>query len=196
MKSLHFIGSLLKLNLRAAYANRGSFWMQTVLMMANNLIFFAVWPIFFRKFETLAGWQLGDVAAMYGIVAAAFGIVVVFAGGHRTLAQTIAEGDLDPYLTMPKPVLPHLVGSRCMPSGFGDILTGVLMLALSGRVSFGTLPLTIVSHLLCRSCLPRQQHRHPLRRILAWQRPDDGPDVCGLSDHGQHVPAIHLQRRH
>jgi ABC-2 type transport system permease protein len=130
---VQFLRVLTRTNLSAAFAARGAFWLSAAFMLANNCIFFTIWPLYFRRFESLGGWVLADVAAMYGVVAAAYGLVTVVAGGHRTLANAIAEGDLDPFLTQPKPVLPHLLGARCIPSGFGDLATGVIMLFVSGR---------------------------------------------------------------
>jgi ABC-2 family transporter len=55
----------------------------------------------------------------------------------------IEEGDLDTLLTQPRSVLGYAVGMRSQPSGFGDVLSGIMFIAWSGEVSWSTLPMVI-----------------------------------------------------
>lgn len=141
--NLRFLRALVATNLKSSLALRGAFWLQAVFMLGNNLIFFTTWWIFFAHFESLGGWRLADMTALYGMVAFSFGFSVVFLGGTRDLARCIADGELDIYLTQPKSPLFHLLASRTFPSGWGDMLTGVLFLALSGLVRPASLPVAI-----------------------------------------------------
>ncbi|MCI0340508.1 MAG: ABC transporter permease [Planctomycetales bacterium] len=132
--TLRFLAALVATNLKASVALRGAFLLQAALMFGNNLIFFVVWWILFDRVEEIAGWRLADMSLLYGLVAAAYGLTVVFGGGVRQLARLVAEGELDPLLTQPKNALLHVGASRSFASGWGDLVSGVLLLALSGRV--------------------------------------------------------------
>jgi ABC-2 type transport system permease protein len=135
-----FARALSATNLKAAVALRGAFLIQVVFMALNNFTFFVFWWALMRRVPSLRGWQIGDVEVLFGIVAAAFGLTVALAGGVRYLGRFITDGDLDTLLTQPKPVLVHALGLRLQPSGFGDLLSGMLFLAWSGHVSWRTAP--------------------------------------------------------
>ncbi len=59
---------------------------------------------------------------------------MVFAGGVRELSRRVANGELDGYLTLPKSPLLHLVASRTTASGWGDMASGAIFIAVSGMV--------------------------------------------------------------
>jgi ABC-2 type transport system permease protein len=92
----------------------------------------------------LHGWRLADIQVLFGIVAAAFGLAILGAGGVRHLGTFIDEGELDTLLTQPKPVLLYALGLRSHPAGGGDLLSGVAFIALSGQVSWQDLPLLVL----------------------------------------------------
>jgi ABC-2 type transport system permease protein len=138
--TLRFARALAATNLRASLALRGAFWLQAAFMVGNNLAFFTTWWLLFARFEHLGGWRLPDMMTLFGVVASGFGASVVFAGGTRRLARLIADGELDPLLVQPKPVLLHAVGSASTASGWGDMTTGLGMLYLAGRLSPESLP--------------------------------------------------------
>jgi ABC-2 type transport system permease protein len=137
---LAFARALIATNVKATLALRGAFAVQVAFMALNNLTFFVFWWALMRRVPVLRGWRLGDVELLFGMVAAAFGLTVTFAGGVRYLGRFIDEGDLDTLLTQPKSVLVHVLGLRSQPSGFGDLLSGMLFIAWSGQLSWHTLP--------------------------------------------------------
>ncbi len=137
--TLRFLRALLATNLKASFALRGAFWLQVVFMAMNDVVWLAVWWIFFARFPEIGGWKLPDFMVLHGVLATAFGVVVVLAGGVRELARSIHEGDLDVFLTQPKPVLLHVVASKTRASGWGDVAYGILVIALSGRAGAGAI---------------------------------------------------------
>ena len=145
MAELRFLVALVATNLKSSFALRAAFWLQAAFMIANNALYFVFWWIFFARFEEIRGWRVGDVTALYGITAFGFGAAVVFGGGFRELSNRVTSGDLDIYLTQPKNPLVHLVASRTMASGWGDMLSGVIFLAMSGLLSGSNWPLAIVA---------------------------------------------------
>lgn len=112
---------------------RASFLMAVVGMMLNNAAYFVFWFIFFDRFESVRGWELQDMFILFGSVASAFGLGVLLFGNVRFLAEMIAEGKLDYYLSLPRPVLLHSLASRSAASGLGDFLYGILSFLLAGQ---------------------------------------------------------------
>lgn len=128
-------------SLKSNLALGSGFVLQAFFMAVNNAILFVVWWIFFQNFKELRGWQLHDVAALYGIVTGGYGLAAVFGGGALTLSQTIVEGGLDSFMTQPKNLLLYVLGSRSSAPAWGDLMVSSVFLGLSGYVEFSTLPL-------------------------------------------------------
>ncbi|MBT3980493.1 MAG: hypothetical protein HOE90_04020 [Bacteriovoracaceae bacterium] len=138
-----FFTHLLKINLKSLTSLRGAFLLQATFMIINNLVFFTMWWVFFKKFKSIKGWEITDLCALYGVVAFVFGVSVIFFGGVRSLAKMIDGGDLDVYLTQPKNTLFYASSSQSHASGWGDVVSGIILLWFSGYLTFGSLPLML-----------------------------------------------------
>lgn len=138
-----FAAALLATSVTASMADRGSFILRVSLMALNNGIFFTFWIVLLSRVPTIRGYTLGDVAVLYGVVAIAHGLAVFAAGGMAQLARVIQDGELDSLLAQPKPTLLYALGLKSQPSGIGDIVSGIIMIALSGRASSATIPVAI-----------------------------------------------------
>lgn len=142
---LRFLGALIATNLRASLALRGAFWLQASFMVLNNLAYFAVWWIFFARFDDIGGWRLADLAALYGVVAAAFGLTIVLCGGLRDLGRHIVEGTLDTWLTQPRPAVLQALASSSRAAGWGDVTSGIGFITACGLVSPSEAPLAVLA---------------------------------------------------
>lgn len=140
-----FAAALFRTSFASAMAQRGAFLMQVALMALNNVIFFSFWVVLFGRVSRIRGYALGDVAVLYGVVAAGFGLSVVVAGGARQLARFIHDGELDALLAQPKPTLLYALGRRMIAPGLGDLASGIAMIALSGVVRLSTIPVAILA---------------------------------------------------
>ena len=143
--TLRFARALVAMNLRSGLALRGAFWLQAAFMVLNNVGFFAIWWLLFQRFPEIGGWRLHDVLTLFGVVASGYGSSVVFAGGVRDLARSIGDGELDSSLVQPKPVLLHVLASRSVVSGWGDLATGVIMLGIAGALAPAALGPTLLA---------------------------------------------------
>lgn len=121
--------------LRTAMEYRGAFLLQAGFMLLNNLIFLSFWAIFFSRFPAVAGWELPDVALLFATSATGFGLAVILMGGFHKMSSRIARGDLDTWLVRSRPVLLQACTSDMVISGFGDVASGILMVALSGKAT-------------------------------------------------------------
>ncbi|MCB0366998.1 MAG: ABC-2 family transporter protein [Bdellovibrionaceae bacterium] len=139
-----FLRALIATNLKASTALRGAFLMQCFFMVLNNLIFFAVWWIFFKNFREIGGWGLPEITALYGVVAGCFGWAMILGGGIRHLARMITDGDLDSFMTQPKNLLVHAAGSHSMASGWGDVISAIILIHFSGYLTWHNLPVLVL----------------------------------------------------
>ncbi len=139
-----FVLAMIVTNIKATFAQRGAFWTQASFMMLNNLIFCVVWFIFFARFEEIRGWRLEELLALYAVSAFSFGASVAITGGYRELARMIVDGDLDTFLTQPKNPLAQAVCSRSFAMGWGDMISGVILLVMSGYATLQHLPIFVV----------------------------------------------------
>jgi ABC-2 type transport system permease protein len=140
-----FLLQLLATSLKASLALRGAFFMQAAFMAVNNVLFFAFWWLLFRRFDAIHGWRITDVAALFGVTAAGFGLVMVLAGGLPELARRIEGGDLDAILTQPRDELLMAIGGQTRAAGWGDIGSGIVLVALSGLVHSFNWPLAVLA---------------------------------------------------
>jgi ABC-2 type transport system permease protein len=142
---LAFVQALLATNIKSTMALRGAFMMQVAFMALNNFAFFVFWWALMGHVDAIRGWRLGDIQLLFGVVAAAVGLTLSVAGGVRHLGRFIDDGNLDTLLTQPAPVLVHALGLRSQPSGFGDLISGVIFIAWSGQVSWRMLPFIVAA---------------------------------------------------
>jgi ABC-2 type transport system permease protein len=82
---------------------------------------------------------------LYSVTCLGFGLCVIVAGGVHDLSRRIDDGDLDSLLTQPKSPLVQALCSRTNASGWGDVVAAIGLLALSGTVSWHTLPALLVA---------------------------------------------------
>jgi ABC-2 type transport system permease protein len=132
---MRFFLALFATNLKASFALRVAFWMQVAFMALNNLLFFVVWWILFERFDEIRGYRIEDMCALFGVAATGYGLAAVLAGSLPELGKKIEDGDLDPILTQPKPVLVQAIAARTRPEGWGDIASGVFLMALCSSLS-------------------------------------------------------------
>ena len=139
---------LISASVRSALSLRATFFLRVLLMFANNFLFFIIWWILFQRVDQIAGWRLNDVAFLFGVSAAGFGLGCALLQGFIRLPQLIRDGGLDSYLLKPASVLQQVLASRSEPSAWGDVLSGLTMLLMSGYLNTVNLP----AILICIGC--------------------------------------------
>lgn len=122
--------------IRMAFADRTNFLLQAGGMLVNNLFVLVLWYMFFAGFRSVGGWGLTDVALLLGLIMTIVGAAGAFFGGYRDMAAAILRGEVDTLLTQPKPVLARLLGRESIPSGWGDLANGLVLLALAAGLGW------------------------------------------------------------
>jgi len=126
-------------------SRREAFFVESALMLANNLIFFVMWRIFFLQFPDVAGWNFQDMLTLTAVGMGGYGLSQIWGGGTKNLSRMILNGDLDPLMTQPKNLLLHVVGSKVLSKGWGHLMAGFILIPLGGIASVYTLPLILLS---------------------------------------------------
>jgi ABC-2 type transport system permease protein len=139
LREMKFLVALWKANLLATMEFRVSFLTQVIGMMLNNGVYFLFWVIFFDRFDEIRGWGLNEMFVLFGLVACGIGLGAYLFGNALRLSEVIANGELDYYLSLPRPVLLHTLASRGHGSNLGDFIYGILSFLLAGNISFGSL---------------------------------------------------------
>ncbi len=146
-RELKFLTALWKANLLAAMEYRAAFLAQVFGMLLNNMLYFVYWLLFFNRFHTVRGWQLDDMLLLFAVVTVGFGLAAFFFGNAFALSEIISEGRLDYYLSLPRPVLLHVMASGSVASGVGDFIYGLLSFALAGHFTLDAIGRFIVGAL-------------------------------------------------
>src|SRR5215470_6724478 len=134
--------------IRMAFADRTNFFLQMAGMAVNNGFFFLLWLLFFAGFRSVGGWHLADVSLLLGIAMTMVGIAGVFFGGYRDMAAAILRGEADALLTQPKPVLARLLARESFAHAWGDMVTGVALLATLSGLDAARVPLALLGVVL------------------------------------------------
>lgn len=145
MSTMIFFLALLRTSIRASISKRGAFLIEMALMVVNNLIFFSIWWIFFQQYRDVAGWNLNDMFVLMAVGTGSYGLMQVIFGGVKNLSKIIINGDLDPFMTQPKNLLLHVLGSKSLSKGWGHLMTALILIALGGAATLYTLPLLLIS---------------------------------------------------
>jgi ABC-2 type transport system permease protein len=143
-RALRFTAALVSTSLQSSVASRSAFSMQVAFMALNNLMFLSTWFILFARFERVGDFGLPDMLLLFGVSAAGFGLAAVFCGGALELSRTIADGGLDALLCQPKSVLVRAVAARSLASGWGDVASGVLLIAFADGAPLALVPLAVL----------------------------------------------------
>jgi len=133
------------MSIRASISLRGAFLLESLLMIANNLIFFSIWWFFFREFSDINGWKIDDITATMTILSGAFGIAHICLGGVKNLGTIIRSGDLDSFMTQPKPLLLYLIASKSHSKGWGHIISAAILIGFTSSTSLFLVVLFMIS---------------------------------------------------
>lgn len=118
-----------------AWAKRSSFWFQVAVMVTNDLFFVAFWFLFFRKVDSVRGWDVDRTLLLLAILATVSGVALGLFPNARRLGQMVSDGGLDAALALPTNPLPYLLARSVDPSLLGDLVFGPLLFLALGDLS-------------------------------------------------------------
>jgi ABC-2 type transport system permease protein len=121
------IGALI----RAQMQYRISFLFMTLVSMFVTGSDLLAILILFNYFEELAGWRVGEVALLYGLVMVAHGLSETVAAGFDIFPRTIQQGEFDRVLLRPVSIFVQVLAADFQLRRLGRVAQGILALALA-----------------------------------------------------------------
>ena len=127
---LVLLKAYLVINAKTLFEYKKSFLVQTITMFLNDCVWIFFWWLFFSRFPLLNDWTYHDLLLLWVFGATGFGLSGLIFGNKMNIAEVIAQGKLDYYLTLPKNVLLHTLISKMNWFAFGDVLFGLAIALL------------------------------------------------------------------
>ncbi len=140
---IKFMFYSIQLNLKNSAELRTSFLTSVVGMAINDIAFIVIWGTFANVVGAIGGWNFWDIVAMQGILSFNVGFVTSVFRGVDSLWMYVGNGSFDRILLSPKNILARTAVSALGVSAIGDILFGIICLAVY----------THVVHLSALACL-------------------------------------------
>ncbi len=114
--------------IRSTMAYRASFAMTLFGNFAGTVLDFVAILLMFSRVDELGGYSFGEVAFLYGLSSAAFGLADLTLGSMERLGQRVRDGTFDTLLVRPAPVLAQVAADRFALRRLGRITQGLLVL--------------------------------------------------------------------
>lgn len=127
------IAATLRAAVADGIANRGSFWFQVGLMIANDVTWVLFWVLFFNRVGHVHGWAVQDVIVLFSILLVSAGVALGVFSNSRRIGHLAADGALDETLVLPVSPLPFLLSRRIDAANVGDLLFGPVLFAVAGH---------------------------------------------------------------
>jgi ABC-2 type transport system permease protein len=131
--------------LRSALQYRTDTFIVIVMALAFQGTGFAFAWVVLSRFESLAGWTLGQVAFLYGLRLIVHAVAGVLTGPVFGLEDQVRSGEFDRYLTRPLSPLVQFMTQGAQISILGDLLGGIaIFVAANQIVGISWTPLAIL----------------------------------------------------
>lgn len=118
----------LEISVRSQMQYRMSFVLLSLGHFLVTVIDFLAILVLFDRFGSLKGWELAEVAFMYGIVNIAFSISDAATRGFDMFGPMVKAGDFDRLLTRPRSTVLQLAGQELTLRRIGRFLQGLIIL--------------------------------------------------------------------
>jgi ABC-2 type transport system permease protein len=132
-ESLGVYRRLMTARIRSQLQYRVSTLLDLAATIIVTAIEFGALALVLQRFESIAGWTLGEVAFLYGLVTAAFGAMDLIFGGFDpdTFGPLVQRGALDQLLLRPVNVTLQVFGSAFLLRRVGKIVQGLVIFGIA-----------------------------------------------------------------
>jgi ABC-2 type transport system permease protein len=124
---------LVAYEIRSQMQYRVPFLLDSLASFMATFIGFATLALILQRFENIAGWDLGEVAFLYGTVETSFGIMDLLFSGFDppSFGRQVRLGTFDQMLLRPVNITLQVFASNVQMRRFGRIAQGILVLAVA-----------------------------------------------------------------
>jgi len=124
---------LIGVQIRSQLQYRLAFFLDVLGTSLITILNFATLAFVFQRFGSIAGWNLGEVAFLYGMVEAAFGVMDMLFSGFdpQNFGRQVRLGRMDQLLLRPLDITLQVFGSEFIMRRLGRIGQGLLVLGVA-----------------------------------------------------------------
>jgi ABC-2 type transport system permease protein len=133
MTTMRITASLWLAGVRSALEYRANFVIMTLMGLVRQGVGIALMWVILARFETIAGWTIGEVAFLYGLRLTMLALCGL-AGDIWALQYIVRQGEFDRFLVRPVRPLIQLLTRSVPISAFGDLVGGVALIAAAMRL--------------------------------------------------------------
>jgi len=117
--------------LRAQLQYRVSFLLETGAVFIGTVVDFLAILVFFNHVDTIGGWQMPEVALLYGLVSVSFAVAQFLGSGFEEFGEVVRRGTFDQVLVKPRSAFLQIMGTQLPLRRLGRFLQGAMALALA-----------------------------------------------------------------
>ena len=128
LNTLYVYGRFLEVSVRSQMQYRASFVMLSLGTMITTGLEFVAIVLLFDRFGTIEGWQLHEVAFIYGVVNVSFAFADAATRGFDPFGTMVKSGDFDRLLTRPRSTALQLGGQELTLRRVGRLAQGLIVL--------------------------------------------------------------------
>ena len=133
---LHLYLRLISAQIRSQMQYRSGFLLEATASAVISAMVFVTFAFVIERFGNIAGWSLGEVGFLYGLIEFSFGLMDMLFSGFdpQNFGRQVRLGRLDQVLLRPVSVTLQIFGSEFIMRRIGRIVQGLVILVVSGRM--------------------------------------------------------------
>ena len=137
LDALKIYWQLISVQMRSQAQYRLSFLLDMAASALSTAMVFISLAFVFDRFGNIAGWTLGDVAFLYGVVEVAFGLMDMLFSGFdpQNFGRQVRLGRLDQLLLRPLGITLQVIGSEFILRRLGRIFQGLVILYIAMQMT-------------------------------------------------------------
>jgi ABC-2 type transport system permease protein len=124
---------MLAIHIRSQMQYRSAFFMETLSTALATFLAFLTLALVLERFDNISGWRLAEIAFLYGMVEAAFGVMDMIFSGYdpANFGTRVRMGSFDQMLLRPISLTLQVFGSDFQTRRLGRIFQGLLVLGFA-----------------------------------------------------------------
>jgi len=128
-KALIIYTKLIGAQIRSQMQYRISFLMEAIGTILITVLEYASLALVFYRFQDLKGWNLGEIAFLYGLAEISFGVMDLLFGGFDPgdFGLRVRRGSFDQLLLRPVSITLQVLGSRFLLRRIGKVAVGIII---------------------------------------------------------------------
>ena len=124
---------LISAQIRSQMQYRTGFFLEAVSTAVISAMVFITFAFVIERFGNIAGWSLGEVGFLYGLIEFSFGLMDMLFSGFdpQNFGRQVRLGRLDQVLLRPVNVTLQILGSEFIMRRIGRIIQGLVILVVA-----------------------------------------------------------------